>query len=188
MIKPLSLPKMSRQELILKIKSAHPDLDITGMAIVGIRGYYKRSMGNPTANDRAIYDDAIFILAENNFFGFNANCDPSKYKPSIAKLKAGVWPVYRFDIHGGKILQYPAICQRAGDVVITRDGVKGEIRGSFGINIHKGGYKSTSSEGCQTIYPEQWDRFYLTAKRIAIELYGDPGYKKQNITYILLEN
>lgn len=182
---PPSTPKMTRAELMQLLAKAHPDLELPFFCIVGIRGYYKNSMGVPKENDRGIYDDAIFLLTDTELHAFNANTDPSKYQKGIAKLKAGVWPCYRFDIHGGQKEQYPAICQRSNDVVVIRDG-KGEHRGMFGINIHKGGNTTTSSLGCQTIPPTQWDRFYSTAKRIAVTLWGNK-YQSQTITYILLE-
>ena len=42
---------------------------------------------------------------------------------------------------------------------MTRDGVVNP-RPGVAINIHRGGRNGTSSEGCQTIPPSQWDAFY----------------------------
>ena len=103
---PKSTPQMTRAELMALMADRFPDMDLPLFCIVGIRGYYKRTMGDPNANDRAIYDDAIFLLTDNELHAFNANTDPGKYSPGIAKLKAGIWPVYKFDIHGGKSAQY----------------------------------------------------------------------------------
>lgn len=182
----MNTPQLTRAELIALINKKHPDFNAPDFLIIGIRGYYKNSMGKPNVNDRAIYDDAIFLMTDNEFHAFNANCDPSKYHPGIANLKPGIWPCYKFDIHGGKSAQYPAICQRAGKVTVIRDG-KGEDTGMFGINIHKGGYKGTSSEGCQTIHPDQWQRFINTANRLCEGVYGK-NYKKEVLTYVLIEN
>lgn len=183
---PKTTPQLNRAELLSLLAQKHPELQLPAFAIIGIRGYYKNTMGKPDENDRAIYDDAIFILTENELHAFNANTDPSAYRAGIAKLNPGIYPAYRFDIHGGKKSQYPAICQRADKVTVTRDGGKVDT-GMFGINIHKGGYNGTSSEGCQTLPPTQWDKFYLTAVRLAKSIYGDT-YKSQTITYVLIEN
>ena len=184
---PQQLPQLKREELLNLIrKRIGEGYLLPEFAIIGIRGYYKRTMGNPARNDRAIYDDAIFLVTDTEFHGFNANCDPSRYKKGIASLKPGVWPCYKFDIHGGKVDQYPAICQRKGKVTIVRDEV-GEDTGMFGINIHRGGNIGTSSEGCQTVPPSQWTRFYSTAERLAKNVYGN-GFKTETITYILLES
>lgn len=182
MMLPNKTPQISREELIALIKKHYPDLAIDKFAVIGLRGYYKNTMGAPAVNDRAIYDDAIIILTDNELHAFNGNCDPSAYREGIAKLKAGIWSVYRFDLHKGK---YLALCQRSGNVTVIRDG-KGEDTGMFGINIHKGGYNTTSSLGCQTIYPSQWDRFIGTAKRICEGLYGDK-YKSKTYTYVLID-
>lgn len=186
MMLPKSTPQMTRAELMALLADRFPDMELPLFCIVGIRGYYKRTMGKPDANDVGIYDDAIFLLTDNELHAFNANTDPSRFTPGIAKLKPGAWPCYRFDIHGGRTSQYPAICQRAGKVTVTRHGRTGEFTGMFGINIHRGGNTTTSSEGCQTIPPTQWDRFYKTAERIAKGFWGDK-FKSETLTYFLIE-
>lgn len=183
---PKKVPQMDRAELLQLIHKHHPTFFLPEFLIIGIRGYYMRTMGNPARNDRAIYDDAIFILTDHELHAFNGNTDPSRYRQAIASLKPGIWPCYQFDIHRGVKSQYPAICQRKGKVTVVRDG-KGEDTGMFGINIHKGGFTTTSSEGCQTIHPTQWVRFYGTASRLAEKVYG-PDFKSETITYLLLEN
>lgn len=124
--------------------------------LVGIRGYYHDDHGD---NERGIYDDAIFLVTPQSFVAFNANVDPSVFRRGIAKLKSGVWS-YKVGTHGlskPKDRQYTALVQ-AGVVTVQRDG-QGEDTGEFGINIHRGGNTGTSSLGCQTIHPSQWDAF-----------------------------
>lgn len=134
-------------------------------ALVGIRGYYRDSMGERGTNDRGLYDDAICLISRDTFATFNANVDPSIYRPGIATLTPGVWR-YQLGIHGlsrPKAQQYEALVQ-AAPVVVHRDG-KGFDRGWFGINIHRGGNSTTSSLGCQTIPPDQWAAFIALVKQ-----------------------
>lgn len=172
---------MTRAELMALIHEQQPGFVLNKFAVVGIRGYYMDTMGTVHENDRGIYDDAIFILTDSQLFPFNANTDPSKYSPGIAKLRPGVWSVYKFDKHKGK---YLALCQRAGNVTVDRDG-KGSETGMFGINIHKGGFLTTSSLGCQTIYPDQWDDFIAKCQKFAKSSFGDK-YTSLVYTYVLL--
>lgn len=180
-------PQMNRKELTDLLAKKYPDYEIGIFQLIGIRGYYKKSMGKADGNDRAMYDDAMFILTESDLFAFNANCDPSAYREGIASLVPNVYEgVYKFDNHNGSKGSYPAICQRLGKVEVLRDGKKVSEKGTFGINIHKGGFNSTSSLGCQTIPPAQWDRFYMTAKRLFQKYHGD-NWNKESVTYILIE-
>jgi lysozyme len=142
---------------------------LTGSRIVllGLRGYYRDSMGERGANDRGIYDDAIVVISPNVYATFNANTDPSIYRKAIAVLKPGTWK-YRLGTHGlskPKNKQYVALVQ-ADVVKVLRDtdanastDASYEETGYFGINIHRGGYTTTSSLGCQTIFPDQWPAF-----------------------------
>lgn len=180
---PSRKPQMTKGELEARIKSEHPNFIVPDFLVVGIRGYYKKTMGNPSLNDRGIYDDAIFLMTKNSFKSFNANCDPAAFQKGIANLKNGIYPAYKFDLHKGK---YLAICQRSANVTVLRDG-KGEDTGMFGINIHCGGVNTTSSLGCQTIPPAQWDEFIKDAQVLARDAYGT-DFKKHTITYLLLEN
>ena len=149
--------------------------------LLGMRGYYKRTMGNPEKNDRGMYDDAIFILAPGFFQAFNANTDPSVYRKGIATLKPGVHR-YRKGNHGiSKGPGYPALRPAtAGERhPVTRDG-QGDDFG-IAINIHRGGFKHTSSEGCQTIHPNQWSGFITKV----YELMDQHG--QRTVPYVLVE-
>lgn len=156
---PTARPEMTREGAnnLLAAVMLEPD----SLAVIGRRGYYRDSMGKPGVNERGIYDDAIAVISPRVFRTFNANTDPSRYRPGIATLAVGVWR-YRLGIHNISKdpvthPHYPALVQ-AAPVTVTRDGGARES-GYFGINIHCGGHNTTSSEGCQTICPDQWEEF-----------------------------
>jgi lysozyme len=184
-------PRLNGSELRALIAPYAIDRVKYPLVVVGIRGYYKHSMGAPNVNDRGIYDDAIFIDSAQATVAYNGNTDPSAYRlgmgtgarKGIASLNPGAWFVHKFDLHKGK---YLALCQRAGDVTVTRDGTPPYTEtGHFGINIHRGGYNTTSSEGCQTIHPSQWDSFIGLAEDQA-RRYSGSSWKNLVIPYVLL--
>lgn len=156
----MTKPKITRDEAVKLAKAAGAQ-DM--VCLVGIRGYYRDTMGAPGRNDRGIYDDAIVLITQNVAASFNANVDPSlsgknrKIGKGYASLKPGVWR-YKIGLHGiNRGNPYKALVQ-AGPVTVLRDGGPEET-GWFGINIHKGGYSTTSSEGCQTLPLAQWPAF-----------------------------
>jgi lysozyme len=154
---PSSRPQQAKSKTQALLTKARVD---DAVALVGIRGYYRDSMGEIGENDRGIYDDAIFLVSPNAYATFNANTDPSIRRKGIAVLKPGVHR-YRKGKHGLSKPGggYPALrpANPAEALPVTRDG-EGDSMG-IAINIHKGGYRTTSSEGCQTIYPSQWESF-----------------------------
>lgn len=165
-----------------------PVIDAVGnddVIVVGVRGYYRDSMGAKGKNDRGMYDDAVFIYTPDHFSSYNANTDPSRsgFNANVGKgyavLDAGVWR-YKIGQHGvSKGKPYRA-CVQAQSVGVTRDGGKKET-GWFGINIHRGGRNGTSSEGCQTIVPQQWEEFISTlSEQLKI-------YAQQTFAYVLAE-
>lgn len=194
-IVPETLPRLSADELLPRVKSAGLDIAKHPVFVVGIRGYYKRTMGDPDGNDRGIYDDAMFLISPNFFGSYNANTDPSATRPGrgfeegkkgMAKLKAGIWYCHRFDLHRK---MYMALCQTAGSVTVIRDGVEQDYphTGWFGINIHRGGRNGTSSLGCQTVYAPQWEGFIGSAMDQARRFNG-AAWKSTTIPYVLLED
>lgn len=149
------------EALAVKALTAAGNTAIPPMFLVGVRGYYRDTMGEPGKNDRGIYDDAIFVVGPDTFASFNANTDPSAFKRGVASLIPGVhW--YRPGNHGisrpggGYPAFRPATKNEA--LPVRRDG-QPEISEGIAINIHRGSTSGTSSLGCQTIPPAQWDAF-----------------------------
>jgi len=183
-ILPPAKPKATREDILAHCQATnHP---ITGpITVVSFRGYYARTMGATKGNDRGIYDDALFIIGPNTFAAFNGNNDPSVARDNVATLQPGRY-LYQPGIHGlsrPAAQQYPAFVQ-AGPVIVCRDGTERTPAGHeddslgyclgnslwtdakwwpndrFAINIHRGGNSTTSSLGCQTLPPDQWDAFH----------------------------
>ena len=155
-VRPSARPRISREKIQLILAQHRVG---AAVALVGIRGYYRDTMGKPGTNDRGIYDDTICLISKDAFVAFNANVDPSVHRRAIAVLQPGVW-TYKLGIHGlskPKEQRYRALVQ-AAEVTVHRDGGKADT-GFFGINIHRGGRTTTSSLGCQTIPPDQWPAF-----------------------------
>ena len=196
------LPRSGRPQLtVTKLReylSPHQtELQDRDVIVVGLRGYFPKSLGPTAGNDRNVYDDAIalWIPAEGTFAAFNGNTDPSRVRKGagtgehkgMAVLDPGVWPVYRFAMHRGSS-PHEAICERAGPVSVTRDGDPPyRDPGNHHINIHRGGYYATSSLGCQTLPPEQWDEFYGLAKQSALRIWGEQAFRTNIVTYVLVD-
>jgi len=149
-------PKKARDSVERLAAAGGINARLTPVYLVGIRGYYH---DYHLKNERGIYDDAIFLVSPQSFASFNANTDPTVARLGIAKLRTGLW-LYKLGIHGlhrPKAQQYQALVQ-ASIVTVDRD-LTGRDDGWFGINIHRGGKNTTSSLGCQTIPPGQWQNF-----------------------------
>lgn len=179
---PPSKPRLSSTALRRLLAPHALDRTRYPLVVVGVRGYYRNTMGAPGVNDRGIYDDALFIDSANVTAAFNANTDPSVARKGMAVLAPGLYLAHRLGLHRG---QYRALVQRAGPVTVVRDQSITES-GYFGINIHKGSTTTTSSEGCQTIPPAQWDAFINTIVSEAKRTRG-AGWLKLVVPYLLLE-
>lgn len=165
---PKSRPRATRAlvERLAKAAAKKADVVLPEFYVVGVRGYYRDTMGKPGVNDRGIYDDAMFVVGPETFAAFNANTDPSTFRQGVASVVPGVYP-FRPGRHGisrdrpGKIVSYPAFrpATPGEQLPVTRDGVVNP-RPGVATNIHRGGRNGTSSEGCQTLPPAQWDAFH----------------------------
>lgn len=168
--------------------------------IMAVRGYRRDTMGVPGVNDVGIYDDAMFLCAPGVFAAVNANTDPSRlgWNPGVGKpyamLLPGLW-YFRRGPHKG---QRPALRQctdeEAAENGIPNDGEFRVMRcwgaddprnyieeGYFAINVHRGGETSTSSWGCQTIPPDDFDEFMLKIWETSLKA------GQQRIPYLLVD-
>lgn len=175
-------PKLTKDEALQVIKD-HKFHVPESVMVLAVRGYYKNSMGKPGENDRGIYDDAMFLIGPNFFRTFNANTDPSKYKPGIAKLIPGLH-YFKKGKHGISRPGggYPAFRPATPDesLPVTRDGSNTIVK-AVAINLHSGGIHNTGSEGCQTVIADQWKEFQQTAYHL-LDLEA-----QKYLPYILIE-
>jgi hypothetical protein len=151
--------------------------------LIGIRGYYSKTMGATEGNDINLYDDAI-ILYGDKYGTFNANTDPSFVKQNgrnLAKLDTGLYTFYK-GRHKG---QYNALRAYPEGVILpcTRDGKPDTCSA---INIHKGGINTSSkdrvwSAGCQTLPATQWNSFIETVYELMLK------HQQKTIPYILID-
>jgi lysozyme len=197
-ILPNSRPKITADELFKLIESYQLDRNKYGLFNVGLRGYYANSLGEKGKNDLNIYDDAIVTVSENGILSFNSNTDPSYLRKGsgfgankgMATLKGdSIYYAHQFGMHRGRKSNkgYMALVQRLGKVTVIRSGNPDyPDTGMFGINMHRGGYKTTSSEGCQTVYPDQYNEFIENGMEESKRLYGSVEWEKTCIPYILL--
>lgn len=172
----MKIPKMSQFEVNKILASAGVDLSIEFAAILGIRGYYKRTMGDPDRNDRNIYDDAFFVTAPGVFFATIGNTDPSIYRPGVAVLVPGVYDCVKHR-HKGQYAALQIVLDR-----LLRDGSKKIDVGRHGINFHYGSIARTGSLGCQTMPKPNFQTFQPMVYRL-MDHYG-----KERIKYALIDN
>jgi len=167
-------------------------VDQSKVAVVAVRGYYLDSMGKRGKNDRRIYDDAMFIVHPNGIERFQANTDPNGWRnktsrrKGMAMLKTGI---HRFGKGPHKGRQAFRQCE---PFTVHRDGDSKLHTGYHAINLHSGGYSSTSSLGCQTLPKSTWMRFKRTLYDLLDE-YKNPVRKndwKQKVRsfdYVLID-
>lgn len=197
---PRSRPQMTRNQVMGLLAKAGLDKQLTEadtLLIVGVRGYYRDTMGAPGRNDRGLYDDAIFIVTPDRFHAFNANTDASRVRrgsgkgaaKGMAMLKPGLWRAHQIGTHrAGTKSAHQALVQQNGPVTVRRDGSPDyDDAGYFGINIHRGGNGTTSSLGCQTIPPGQWAEFIGKVIECAKRRFG-ASWAEGTIPYALIDN
>lgn len=179
---PDKLPEQSLRALEQILADQRINRDKDKVCLVGIRGFFRDSMGVPGQNDIAMYDDAFFLVAPGRVIAFNANTDPSAGKAGIAVLIPGVHR-YTRGLHGiSRGPGYPAfIPNTPGKKLPVRRNGQTKVSIGVAINIHRGGNNVTSSAGCQTVPPAQWQRFYDGVD------YLMTTYNQDDFPYVLIE-
>lgn len=170
---PPSKPQASLERVLAAASKqwelTHPGQPLPSFFVLADRSYFDRTIA-PAGNNLNAYDDAFFIIKTDHFSSWNGNTDPTRYGWNknagkyMARLKPGC---YKFGkvIHRGK---YQAFGQLR-PVTVERIKADGSIAvtetGDFGIHDHLGGDYGTSSEGCVTHPPDQWEDYRDTLNK-----------------------
>lgn len=181
-ILPKNKPQIKKEDTE-KIVKHYLGANPPALVLVGIRGYFSKSMGATQGNDMNLYDDAVLVWGLDTYKTYNFNTDPSFAKKNgrgLAKLNTGIYKFYK----GKHKNKYWALRSYPEGVVLpcTREGKPATCSA---INIHHGGLNNggagvTWSEGCQTLPPNQWAEF----QTFVYDKMDKLGLK--TITYILL--
>ena len=191
------IPQLSEADVraVLTANSIHRSVFAEKVCLLGIRGYYMDSMGEPHRNDRRIYDDAIFVASPRGVQAFQANVDPNGHRrgsgtgagKGMAMLKPGIH-LYGTGPHRGR-----RAFRQCEPFTVIRDGDPPYAHtGWHAINLHSGGRRSTSSLGCQTIPSDTWGQFRSLVYAQLREfdnprMPNDWGMKVRSFPYILIE-
>ena len=186
----MKTPQLSASELreIIAVNG----VDSSEVSLVAIRGYYLDSMGKHGRNDRRLYDDAIFVCHPNGIERYQANTDPNGWRnktssrKGMAMLKTGIH-IFGKGLHRGS-----QAFRQCEPFTVHRDGDSRLDCGFHAINLHSGGYSSTSSLGCQTIPKSTWRRFKSNLYALLDEYenplrLNDRGQRVRSFNYILLD-
>lgn len=185
-------PQIEQREVLERLEARRQlfvpfgGFDACPIKLLGVRGYFLDSLGEPGQNDRGIYDDAIIICSPTAYATFLANVDPSVTRDKVAVLEPEQVVQYRPGMHRPNSASGHMAWRQDSPVIVRRDnyirpiGFKSDEWGislgnglwtdrgfsdRFWINLHRGGRNTTSSLGCQTIQLSDWTSFYLLLKR-----------------------
>lgn len=177
-ILPPRKPRLGREDAVRVLSNHNLSTDVC--VLLFVRGYYRDSMGKFGVNDVGVYDDAVFVVTpeDSEYRTYNANTDPSKSGSGLAMIDTGLHYFYKGQ-HRGKYDAFRYFPEGTR-VPCTRDGRS--ARPARYINIHRGGFRNTWSEGCLTIPTEEmWLDFQKTVYR-----YMDK-YNQGHIAVLLVE-
>jgi RHS repeat-associated protein len=138
--------------------------DIT---LIGLRGW---GSGKNTTQGKNQYDDMIVLATDDGRIGIFANCNfestdetyyiDSKGKRQTLTGKYGDIADGAYEYNYGFHKNYPAFWVENRGMVesMTYNPVNKDFT-IYGCHIHQGGNSWTFSEGCITIFQDDWDRF-----------------------------
>lgn len=199
---PAAKPKLELDALFSAyIPKQHQDeLFQYDVFIVWVKSYYQNDI------DLTGYNDAMFVVYRNGgtlkMLPFNGSCnpvvklsdDPNSSRKGTPVLDVGkIYAAYVLGEHkGAKSNPYRALCQRVGDVSVTRIGSDGRTPytdvGRFGINLHRGGKQTLNSEGCMTMPPTQFSEFMSAMERLLGSNQYDLPIDKRTVVPIVVYN
>lgn len=149
--------------------------------IVGIRGYFDKTIA-PEGNNFNAWDDA-FLVYENGTLlkTFNGNTDPTKLRSDDAMLDTGIYQFSKWK-HNGRVWGLTAH-PRGIKLKCKRQNSKGNWYSSLCkyINFHDPVGWTTGSEGCQTLPQPQYDEFRDLVYALMRK------YGSETITYLLID-
>ena len=101
-ILPSAKPRLSSADLLGRVAPFNIDRSKYPVIIAGVRAYSRDTRGVSGANDRNLYDDAIFVHSPSAMVAFNGNTDASKVRKGwgigtdkgMAMLKAGCFDAF----------------------------------------------------------------------------------------------
>jgi hypothetical protein len=136
---------------------------VAAVAVLAIRGA-------DGSDNIGVYDDDVIGITPTGIQTYQGNTNPSRRRDGVAELVPGVWSMVP-GVHGITTGRPRPAFRQAPDASFTvrRHNRSGLFRGYFAINLHDGGWNSTSSLGCITLPPDEF-------KRLVGQLYPALGW------------
>lgn len=177
----MALPSLQKDDA-LAIISAYGITVTDNVVVLGIRAHNNRI--NIYDDTIAIVSPDFFEAYNGNTDPSVARPGVATLQPGVYRYKKGLHGIHHLDLTNsgdktiyeellstgkdhdpipGRILPYWALRQD-GVVILLRGGQTTPEKDGWPedpawIDIHKGGYNTTSSLGCQTVYPDLWPSF-----------------------------
>lgn len=160
--------------------------EIPKVLVIGIRGYFRDSVGKAGQNDLGVWDDAVLVYENGTLRKtFNGNTDPSKVNADLAMLDTGIYQFYK-GIHRSRISAFRAYPEGVR-LKCKRQNSKGVWYESWcsAINFHDGGLNDTWSAGCQTVINQGVHRQFIEFRTLVYSLMD--ASKLKTFTYLLID-